>query len=303
MAAGFVLLAATMPALAEKSAQTAPRPSRADAAQKRVAGADMLESGADLDEKTELWPGFSADKASSSGGVLEGMIKSVIPWRGFADRAKTSRLLLFSSMDSGPGQIFSGIGLKYAPFGPLDESGFRVVAKAGTARWQASGARAREAESKGEGYAMLGGELMTGRGAISISFGPEAAMKWSPTATAPPRINDTRTGLRLQAELWDHPTPVTLLQFSTAASTATAQLWARAATGYQFSIPVVADVSAFAGPEAEVTSAPHYTKWRVGAHVTGLQFLGFTAKLSAGREYASDRRSGFYATLGVHWRR
>ncbi len=262
----------------------------------------MLEKGEDADEKNEVFPGFSADKAAGSVGALQGMIRQVIPWSGPADPGKPASILLFSSMDSGPGQVFSGVGLKYAPFGQIDESGFRLVAKAGSARWHAKGTPARDTETKAEGYAMLGGELMTGRGAISISFGPEAAMKWSPTAATSARINDVRTGLRLQAEVWDHPTPVTLLQFSAAASTASEQIWARAATGYQLQFPFATGFAPFVGPEAEVTSALRYTKWRAGAHVTGMPFFGFTARVSAGRESASDKHRGFYATLGVHWR-
>jgi Cellulose biosynthesis protein BcsS len=227
-------------------------------------------------------------------GWTSAVFDHLMPWWANPTPAREEHLLLFGSFDSGKRQIFSGAGLKYAPFGSLDESGFRILAKGGAAQWRAPGAKAADAEQKGEGSMMAGGDLMTGRGAVGVYLGPEMALKWASRKTVGTPL--AQPGLRLQAELWDHPRPDMLVQLSGAVSTAASQIWSRGALGYQVLAPV------FAGPEAEITTAPGYTKWRIGAHATGISVLGFNARLSAGREIATDKQRGLYATLSVHWR-
>lgn len=227
---------------------------------------------------------------------------------------KEKKLLVFGTLDSGPGQVFSGAGVKYAPFGPLDASGFRILAKGGLARWQErrevannQGRMMRKSEIKGEGHVMLGAESMTGRGAFSLYLGPETAMSWqgSPQPGKPASILSSgklRNGLRIQAEIWDHPTPGTLLQLSGAISSAKGEAWGRAAAGINLGHlhPVL---DAFAGPEAEGTVAGNYTKWRYGLHVTGVKMFNMQFRVSAGREQASDRARGVYVTAGLQWAR
>jgi hypothetical protein len=226
------------------------------------------------------------------------------------------RTVLFSSMESGPGQRFAGSGVKHAPFGTLATSGFRVMARGGGSQWSD---RRRELaiDSKSEGALLFGVEEMTGRGAIGIYFGPEMA-----TRIAPERIRRSgrilveqrstlNEGLRIEASLWEHPTPETLLHLGGAFGSARGEAWGRAALGYRLTLPELPNpfgqplmpVPFFIGPEVELSLARDYTKWRVGAHVTNFKLFGFNLRLAAGREQASGNMRGAYVTAGIHWYR
>jgi hypothetical protein len=118
-------------------------------------------------------------------------------------------------------------------------------------------------------------------------------------------------GLRIEASLWDHPTPETLLHLGGAAGSARGEAWGRLALGYRLTLPEFPNpfgqplepVPFFMGPEIELSLARDYTKWRIGAHVTNLKLLGFNLRLAAGREQASGNMRGAYVTAGVHWYR
>jgi hypothetical protein len=205
--------------------------------------------------------------------------------------------LIFASLDAGPGQRFGALGIKWAPAGTLDESGFRLLVRGGGAERTREGRLPIAAEAKGESQALLGGELLTGRGAIGVFFGHESALGWTAAERRfglPPRM---RSGLRIQADLWDHPLPDLLIHLSAAASTAAEQVWGRAALGWR---PLGL---AFLGPEIEATASSGYGKWRIGAHLSGLRLFGLEWRLSGGRERASDGARGLYATLSVQWRK
>ena len=204
--------------------------------------------------------------------------------------------LLFASLDSGPGQRFAAGGVKWALGGDLDSSGFRAIVRVGGAERVKNGRLPIPADAKGETYALIGADQLTGRGAIGIYIGHETASEWTGQARRtglPPAL---RSGLRLQADLWDHPAPDMLAHASASASTATQQFWGRLALGYR------AFGRAFIGPEIEGSITPTYRKWRYGVHISGLAFLGLDWRASIGQERASDRGRGLYATLSVYWR-
>jgi Cellulose biosynthesis protein BcsS len=228
----------------------------------------------------------------------------VLTPQGMLEREKT--LLVFGTLDAGPGQVFSGSGLKYAPVGGLDSSGFRILARAGSGQWREP-KKPLSAETKAEGYLMFGGDMMTGRGTFGLYLGPEIAMT-IPAQAGTRKRNGlvvkpvTGHGLRIMAELWDHPTPDTLFQLSTSISSAKAEIWGRTAVGHRLDF-LHASLEGFGGLEAEVTAAASYTKWRAGLHVTGFKLFNMQWRVSAGREQASDKQRGLYVTGGLHWAR
>jgi hypothetical protein len=224
--------------------------------------------------------------------------------------------VLFSSLEGGPGQRFAGSGIKHAPFGTLETSGFRLMARGGGSQWSD---RRRELamDSKSEGALLFGVEQMTGRGAVGIYLGPEIA-----TRLAPERVRRSgrlsveerstlNEGLRIEVGLWDHPTPETLVHLGGAFGSARGEAWGRAALGYRLTLPEFPNlfgqrllpVPCFLGPEVELSLARDYTKWRIGAHVTNLKLLGFNLRLAVGHEQASGNMRGVYATAGIHWYR
>lgn len=205
--------------------------------------------------------------------------------------------LLFASLETGPGQHFVSGGFKWALSGSLEESGLRAFVKAGGAERRRDGPFPIPSEIKGESQALIGGEMMTGRGAIGLFLGYETASSWTGRARRFGLPPEQRTGLRIQADVWDHPRPELLVHASAAASSATEQGWGRLALGYRLL------ETTFVGPEIDLTGASHYIKRRFGAHLSGLKLLGLEWRISAGHERASHRSRGLYATLSVQWRR
>jgi hypothetical protein len=264
-------------------------------------------------------PDAALPEPQASPWALLGSLGAVMPFMPSFTRDEllaSRRTVLFSSLESGPGQRFAGSAVKHAPFGTLETDGFRLMARGGGSQWSD---RRREwaMDSKGEGALLLGVEQMTGRGAIGIYLGPEIA-----TRIAPERIrrsgrlsveerSSLNEGLRIEASLWDHPTPETLIHLGGAFGSARGELWSRGALGYrpalpEFPSPVGQSLMLapfFIGPEVELSLARDYIKWRIGAHVTNLKLLGFNLRLAAGREQASGNMRGAYVTAGIHWYR
>jgi hypothetical protein len=256
---------------------------------------------------------------SKSPWALFGSLGAAMPFMPSftgSELAASRQTVLFGSLESGPGQRFAGSGVKHAPFGTLATSGFRLMARGGGSQWSD---RRRELamDSKSEGALLFGVEEMTGRGAIGIYMGPEIA-----TRIAPERIRRSgrisveqsatlNEGLRMEASLWDHPTPATLLHLGAAFGSARGEAWGRAAVGSRLTLPEMPNpfgqpleaVPFFIGPEVELSLARDYTKWRIGAHVTNLRLLGFNLRIAAGREQASGNMRGAYFTAGIHWYR
>jgi hypothetical protein len=123
---------------------------------------------------------------------------------------------------------------------------------------------------------MIGYQWTLDRVFVAGFIGPEVDAQQPVTIGEIPRLSHPRLGLRIQGELWAHPTENTLLTATVVAGTARGHLWGRTAFGYR----IWSDV--FIGPEASLSMTETYREWRVGAHVTGLQLGRFTFGLSGG---------------------
>lgn len=224
-------------------------------------------------------------------------LTSLAIWDFAESLTRLSNSVLFASLEAGPATGFLSTGVKWAPFGPLNESGFRLLLHSGEGADIHRNATPWAQTSKHQGYALLGLEQMTSHGAISLYLGPEMSFEELPTSPFRSLALNWRGGLRIQAEIWHAPQRRWLLQAAGGASSAQNQLWGRLAAGYR-----IADL-AYVGPELEATAAPGYSKWRFGAHVTDLAFWGANWRASAGRELANDRHRGAYFSVGMYWRR
>ncbi|MGL4727471.1 MAG: cellulose biosynthesis protein BcsS [Bosea sp. (in: a-proteobacteria)] len=258
-----------------------------------------------------------AQATNAATSTIFGTMRAAMPFMPiFSSDAleATRQTVMFGSLESGPGQRFIGSGLKHAPLGPLGESGLRLVARGATSQWQ-DRRRDLTEDSKSDGALLIGVDQMTGRGAIGIYAGPEFVTTIRPERTRQrgrtfiQQRSTSSEGLRVEASLWDHPTPDTLLHLGAAIGSARREGWGRAAFGYRMALPQLPPMLGysfnnppfFIGPEVELSLAGNYTKWRVGAHVTNLKVLNFNLRLAAGREQASGNMQGLYVTAGIHW--
>lgn len=211
------------------------------------------------------------------------------------------RLVLFSSMEAGPATTFGSAGFKLGLGGPLDDSGFRVLAKAGTgheprqSRLQASGDRSASGVVSPEAMVVAGYEWKLGATYLGLYGGAEVDARLSTRSLAVDRA--ARLGARVQIDIWSNPTPGTLIHASGNLGGAAMHVWSRLAFGWR-----IHDL-AFVGPEAEIYREKDYRKDRIGLHMTGIKVFGTELRLSGGWQRSGRREQGAYATLGLLWKR
>jgi hypothetical protein len=211
------------------------------------------------------------------------------------------RLVLFLSMDAGPVTTFGSAGFKLGLGSPLDASGFRVMAKAGTGHepqgssLSASGIRNTPGAVSPEAMAVVGHEWKLGTTYVGLYAGGEVDARLSTRALSVDR--PARLGPRVQIDLWSNPTPDTLIHASGNLGGASLHIWSRLAIGWRLH-----DL-AFFGPEAEIYRERDYRKDRIGLHMTGLKLFGTELRLSGGWQRSGRQEQGPYATLGLLWKR
>ncbi len=245
--------------------------------------------------------------------------------------AKSWNSIIFSGSDfASHMQVFTQ-GLKWAPAGGLDASGFRALLVGSASLTSLAGnalvtsphalPQSAERENKSASYALVGLEQLAAWGAFGLYLGPQLSTQTN-SAQGRTLTSSTRTGLRIQAEWWIHPAHGTLLTLKTAVSSADRDVWAATSFGWQLAAfssaaPTVAPdatpaspskfiprfANAYIGPEAEISATGNYAKLRLGAHLTGVELMGFNTRLSGGYQHEGHRKASAYVTLGVHWRK
>ena len=139
---------------------------------------------------------------------------------------------------------------------------------------------------------MVGYQWTFDRVFVAGFVGPEMDAQQPATVGEIPQMSRPRLGLRVQGELWSHPTDNTLLAATLVAGTVRGSFWARTAFGYR----VWKDV--FIGPEVAFSQSENFREWRAGAHVTGLRLGQITLGLSGGwRGEDKDPHGGAYVNL------
>lgn len=247
--------------------------------------------------------GGLAGHAGAAAGVALALGFALAPLRAAAGAPSDDprRLVLFLSMEAGPATTFGSAGFKLAVGGPLDASGFRVMAKAGTGHeprqnaLPAAAGRITSGMVSPEAMAIVGYEWKLGTTYLGLYGGAEVDARLAARNLAVDR--PARLGPRLQADLWSNPTPDSLVHLSANLGGASLHAWSRLAFGWR-----VLGL-AFLGPEAEVYREKDYRKDRIGLHLTGLRLFGTELRLSGGWQKSGRREQGAYATLGLMWKR
>lgn len=207
--------------------------------------------------------------------------------------------ILFSSVEMGA-STFVGSGFKWRLDGPSDTTGIVLMGTAG-----AGTLRDRQIREDGlvrldhlssQGSLLLGYQRMTGRGVWAVLAGAEADLRQPLVGGALMERIDPAFGVRLQAELWRHPTDRTLVTGTLIAGTAGPHLWARASWGYR----VWQDVHL--GPEAAISLERDHREARLGLHATGLRIGRFNLRLSGGLLLQDPGEPAGYAALTTYFK-
>lgn len=111
------------------------------------------------------------------------------------------------------------------------------------------------------------------------------------------RLRGLHAGARIGADLWWEPRANWMLAASISASTVGPSYSLRLASGWRVGHRF------WAGPEFELSGDPVYRQYRLGAHLTSMQFWFGEWMLGGGFITDSDRRTGVYGRLGFVIRR
>ncbi|WP_244476442.1 cellulose biosynthesis protein BcsS [Methylobacterium sp. Leaf88] len=195
-------------------------------------------------------------------------------------------LVLFGSLEASP-SVFVTTGAKLA-LDRVDREGFVALGSLGGQR-RREGAATRDTAI---GAVVLGYQWFRDWGVVAAYAGPEGSMEvvsgCGCVQALPPRF-----GLRLHGEVWAHPTDATLFAATLVTGTTRMSTWGRLAWGYRH-------WGAYLGPEIAFSGdGTGYRKWNVGLHATDFALGGFSLRLSAGLQLASDQDPGPYLSLSV----
>jgi hypothetical protein len=226
--------------------------------------------------------------------VILACVLTALPAVAAEESTEDVRTVLFGSLDAGR-STFVNAGAKRALAGSLDQDGPVALATVGYgARFErpvAGGPLALRQTTLGS--ALIGYQWAFPWGVAAGFVGAEASYERL-TARWGARDNGLAAGVRVQGELWAHPSEATLVTASLVLGSSRLDLWSRIALGYRIFDGV------FVGPEVATYATDTYRKWQVGLHATGLQIGQFGLRLSGGylREEQSDRDGPYFALAG-----
>ncbi len=189
--------------------------------------------------------------------------------------------------------MFAYGGLLWAP-GGLETKGFmlKTLLSGGGYRYD-SGALGTVYGAELKGRVMPGWHFKRGRFELKLFAGPDIETHRLWPDDPGNDLRGTSFGLALAADLWDQPTPETMLAADASFSTVGPSYAGRLAFGWhlfgQF----------YAGPETQVYGGDGYRQFRLGAHVTSLKTGNEEWSAAVGWAIDTDRRESPYVRLGL----
>lgn len=192
------------------------------------------------------------------------------------------------------GAFLYGGGL-WTPAGP-DHDGFvlKMIGTSGYYRYRSG--TLGDATVTGAMYAasiMPGLHFTRGGVSVTVYAGPERQLHILLPDDPGNAMRGLHSGVRTAIDLWYQPSGLTMVAFSSTLSTIGSAYATRGAFGWR-----VFD-SFYVGPEALVYGANNYTEFRVGAHITGLDFIWREWQAAVGYARNNSGNSGAYLRIGV----
>jgi Cellulose biosynthesis protein BcsS len=231
--------------------------------------------------------------------LLCGFVLSVVPSR--ADDEIGARTILFSGRDLWRNGAFAYGGLLIAP-GGFEQDGFmfKLLLSGGLYRYNAGGPGGTEVKG-GEwlAQALPGFRIKRGNAEMKFFFGPE----WQHHNLWPDdpgnRLRGKDFGLRVAAELWYEPTPLTLIAGDVSLGTVATSQSARLAFGWRVADEIFNGDGFYIGPETQVSDSDGYRHWRLGTHITSLKTEATEWSAALGYARDSGGRSSPYVRLNL----
>lgn len=200
---------------------------------------------------------------------------------------------MFAGFDAAKDTYGAFVGGLIAPFGTLDNSGFRLymLGDGGYYRYPTDTGKITGATSGG---AVLGGwgfeaETYT----INLLAGGNAINHTLNSLDLENSAQGTAFGFMGRADVRFTPTPQWLLYGEADYSTAFRTYETAAKIGYE----LIPNSRVYFGPEVAATGDRHSKQWRVGAHISEIHWLGLQFDISGGYARDSDNGPGAYGRI------
>lgn len=203
------------------------------------------------------------------------------------DSGKAIRV--FSAFDVGKDSVDGLIGGLFAFSKDINTSGPRmwIAGGAGAYQYPAGSQRIRGIYSTGD---LLGGYAFEGDNyEINLLAGASAENDMLSAYDTSNPVNGTAVGPKVRGDVWINPTPKSLFYGEAEYTTAFQTYYTSAKYGYD-----VFNKGFFLGPEVIAFGDERFDQWRVGAHLTQLQFGQVEVDLSAGFAHDSVVGEGAY---------
>jgi Cellulose biosynthesis protein BcsS len=187
-------------------------------------------------------------------------------------------------------------GVLYAPYG-MHQSGLRLSAFGLLGRYDYHGGDTGHELFKGtfvSSDALVGWSHVFTNGAVTLSVGANYQdQRVRPNDPNNP-VQGSKLGAKVQADLWMHPTPETLLYALGSYSSAFDTYYAIGRFGYDFT-----NTKLFIGPEVGGLGNDRTDQLRLGLHMTGLRIGNGKVTISGGWMRERGEGTGGYAAAAI----
>jgi len=204
------------------------------------------------------------------------------------------RLSLQSTSDfASYGAFYTDLTAIYSPFGNLWEPGWRVQGIASARRYSFidSGTKRIGLDTTLDG--LMGYQFISSGWSWLLAAGPSMVNAHVYAAPGLLPSNTTIFGIKVLSSVYGNPTSNTMLYSQAHYNTGSEFFYVQGKTG------IAIAQNLFVGPEAAFSGSWTYDQVRVGAHITGVTFLGIQSGASLGFVRDSTYGKGFYIGLNL----
>jgi hypothetical protein len=192
------------------------------------------------------------------------------------------------------GSQFANANVTAAPAGSLNQSGLRVRVDGlmGSYRTETAGSP-RALGAQAEVAAMAGYALVWQEAVLAGFVGLNVRRNEVSHFDASLPAARTEIGLKTALDFYARPTASTMVHATGTYSTAFNAYYGRLRFGF------AGFAGGYIGPEFTALGDDYYRQWRVGAHLSGMQFGALQLGVSAGYVHDHVRKGGAYSTLDL----
>lgn len=193
------------------------------------------------------------------------------------------------------GQTSMDSSLTFAPFGGIDDSGFRLRTTLADSDYFTFADVVHTTRNRGndaQATLLAGYTFAAENWSLFIGAGPDLVRSYAWSGTAPVSATN-RIGAQAYASLYANPTDQTMLLLQGHYTTATGSGFLQAKTGYALLKGV------FVGPEASFSRGTNYEQSRLGAFIAGIPLGPIQIGFSAGAVFDRTEGRGVYGGVSM----